>query len=126
MLSSIQSLTRVTKLFLDLNITVDGKCENIFELSRYDELPDLEDYHPSDTKNSLTSLKQRRLGKSKENLPICISKCDENIQEGQTFSSQGELRCKPYKPKILKSKYLMKNHNSEFQIILILESPEQI
>ena len=40
-------------IFLDLNITVDvGKHENIFNLSQYDELPDLEDYH-SKVQNSL-------------------------------------------------------------------------
>ena len=92
-------------IFLDLNITADGKCENIFELSRYDELPDLEDFDPSDTKNSLTLLTKIRLDKSKENLPIPITKCDENIQKEQSFSFQRELRCKSYKPKKLKSKY---------------------
>jgi len=75
---------------LDLDITVDGRCENIFELSRYDELPDLEDYHPSDTKNSLTLLRKNGLDKRKDDLPIPVTKCNENIQKGQTFSFQGE------------------------------------
>ena len=79
-------LTRTTKLFSDLNITVDRTCENIFELSRYDELPDLEDYHPSDTKDSLTLLKENGLDKSKDNLPIPVT---------------------TNKPKKIKSKYLM-------------------
>ena len=114
-LSSIQSLTRITKLFLDLDITVDGRCENIFELSRYDELPDLEDYHPSDTKNSLTLLRKNGLDKRKDDLPIPVTKCNENIQKGQTFSFQGEHHWKSIDipritkdiPKKLTSKYLM-------------------